>query len=197
MNKLEFLTELRNRLAGLPEEDIAQSIAFWSEMIDDRTEDGMSEEEAVSAVGTPAEAAAQILGEGSLPKTVKPQKRALRAWEVVLLILGSPLWLLLLIAAFAVVLSLYVSAWSVVIAFWASAISVVICSLPMLAVGVLSIAQTNVGAGLLWIGTAFTALGIGLCLIVLSLYLSRLLCRLTVCLFFRKKPHAANKEERK
>ena len=44
MHKQEFLDGLRARLRGLPEADIAERLAFYSEMIDDRTEDGLSEE---------------------------------------------------------------------------------------------------------------------------------------------------------
>jgi len=51
MNKNEFLATLRERLNGLPEEDIIKSIDFYGEMLDDRIEDGMSEEEAVSDLG--------------------------------------------------------------------------------------------------------------------------------------------------
>ena len=39
MNKQEFLAELRKRLSGLPQADIEERIVFYSEMIDDRTEE--------------------------------------------------------------------------------------------------------------------------------------------------------------
>ena len=48
MSKTEFLTELKKALEGLPEEDIEKSLEYYSEMIDDRIEDGLSEEEAVA-----------------------------------------------------------------------------------------------------------------------------------------------------
>ena len=51
MNKSEFLGALRKGLHGLPQDDIEERLAFYGEMIDDRTEEGLSEEEAVSAVG--------------------------------------------------------------------------------------------------------------------------------------------------
>ena len=46
MTKNEFIEKLRARevLFGLPEEDIARSISFYGELIDDRMEEGMSEE---------------------------------------------------------------------------------------------------------------------------------------------------------
>ena len=43
MNKEQFLIELASALAGLPEEDIEKSLEFYSEMIDDRIENGMTE----------------------------------------------------------------------------------------------------------------------------------------------------------
>ena len=45
MNKQEFITSLYNRLSGLPQNDIENSIEFYSEMIDDRIEEGLTEEE--------------------------------------------------------------------------------------------------------------------------------------------------------
>ena len=44
MNKQEFLAGLRKGLSGLPQEDIEERLLFYSEMIDDRIEEGMEEE---------------------------------------------------------------------------------------------------------------------------------------------------------
>ena len=110
MTKLEFLSELRARLSGVPEKELESSLDYYSEMIDDRIEDGMEEKDAVRAVGTPEEAANEALAEIPLTKLVKNRvrpSRRLRAWEIVLLALGSPIWLSLLVAAFAVAVSLY------------------------------------------------------------------------------------------
>lgn len=51
MNKQEFLMRLREGLSGLPENDIEERLIFYSEMIDDRKEEGLSEEEAVREIG--------------------------------------------------------------------------------------------------------------------------------------------------
>ena len=58
MDKKQFLEELRQRLSGLPQNDIEERLAFYAEMIDDRAEEGMSEEEAVAEIGS-AEAIAR------------------------------------------------------------------------------------------------------------------------------------------
>ena len=46
----------------------------------------------------------------------KPKKK-LKVWEIVLLALGSPLWVSLLLTFFAVVLSIYVSLWAIFVSF--------------------------------------------------------------------------------
>lgn len=140
MTKMEFLLDLTGKLSPLPWEEIADRWDYYSEMIDDRMEDGLSEEEAVAELGTVEEVAAQILSDIPLSTLVKEKiksKRRLRAWEIVLLALGSPIWLSLLIAAFAVVLSLYFVSWAVIISLWAIFISLVVCTLGCIAGGIL------------------------------------------------------------
>lgn len=54
--------------------------------------------------------------------------RKLPTWEIILLVLGSPIGLSLLIAAIAVVLSVYISLWSIIISLWAVFGAVVACA---------------------------------------------------------------------
>lgn len=44
MTKREFTVRLGSMLSGLPKRDIDERISFYCEMIDDKIEDGMSEE---------------------------------------------------------------------------------------------------------------------------------------------------------
>ena len=130
MNKYEFLEKLQEKLRDLPERDVGERINFYCEMIDDRMEEGLSEEEAIAAVGTVEEVAYQITEEIYLAAQPKPKKarRKLRAWEIVLLILGSPLWLSLLIAGFAVMFSLYAVLWSVNLVLWTVELPFLLCA---------------------------------------------------------------------
>lgn len=132
MTKREFLAQLRKGLSGLPQDDIEERLTFYGEMIEDRKEEGLSEEEAVSAVGSAREIAAQVVAETPLAKIAKERikpKRRLSAGEILLLALGSPLWLSLSIAAFTVILSLYISLWAVLISLWAVFVSFAACSI--------------------------------------------------------------------
>ena len=122
MNKQQFLDELKSRLNGLPKEDLDERLLFYGEMIDDRLEDGLTEEEAVAGIGSVDEIVEQILAEVPLSALVKEkvrQRRALKAWEIILIVLGFPVWLPRLISAFAIVLSLYISLWAIMISIWA------------------------------------------------------------------------------
>lgn len=61
MTRDEFLGRLGELLACLPAEQVEETKAFYAEAIADRMEDGMSEEEAVAAMGTPGEVAEAML----------------------------------------------------------------------------------------------------------------------------------------
>ncbi len=122
MTKKEFLDALEGRLGGLSREGIEERISFYSEMIDDRIEEGLSESEAVFDIGSLDDIAAQTVQEYTRAKIEERDfapKRRMRTWEIVLLALGAPIWLALAIAAVAVVFSLYITLWSLVASAWA------------------------------------------------------------------------------
>lgn len=123
MTKLEFQTLIRQKLSGTLPKEASERIAFYCEMIEDGMEDGMSEEEAVASVGSVDAIVDEILSEVPLTKLVKEKitpKRRLKTWELVLLLLGAPIWASLLIAVIASALSLYLSLWAGILSLWAT-----------------------------------------------------------------------------
>lgn len=163
MTKQEFLTALRERLCGLPKQDVEERLGFYSEMIDDRIEDGCTEEEAVLAIGSVDGIATQIIADIPLTKiakeSIKPKKR-FKAWEIVLLALGSPIWLSLAIAAAAVILSLYVVLWSVIISVWSVFAALVACAFGGIAAGAIFAVSGNGIAGGAVIGAGLVCAGV-------------------------------------
>jgi uncharacterized membrane protein len=122
VNKQELTFTLAEKLNGLPWEEVERSMEYYDEMINEHMEEGMSEAEAIAALGSVDEIAAQILADIPLSRIVRAKikpKRSLRAWEIILLILGFPLWFSLLIGGFSVVLSLFASFWAVVLSLYA------------------------------------------------------------------------------
>ena len=105
MNKEKFLSAIEARLNGLPLGDTKKALDYYSELIEDRMEEGMSENEAVASLGNPDEVANQILMDMPLQKLVGKkvkQRRSLGVLATVLLIISSPMWVPLVLAALIV-----------------------------------------------------------------------------------------------
>ena len=118
MNKQQFLKELEKSLSGLPQKDIDERIEFYSESIDDRVEEGKTEEEAIKDIGSVDEVVNQIITETPLTKIVKNKctpKSKPSGFAILLLILGFPLWLPLLLVLGVLLVVGYMLLWILVI----------------------------------------------------------------------------------
>lgn len=165
MTKNEFLDLLRDRLQGLPQDDIDERLSFYSEMIDDRIEEGVSEQDAVLAVGDVETIVSQIVDDIPLLKIAKAKiksKRRMKAWETILLVLGSPIWLALCIAAFAVIFSLYISIWAVIISLWSAETSFIGAALGSVVGGIIFAFNGNPLTGVAIIGAGVVLAGLSI-----------------------------------
>ena len=165
MTKIEFMMKLSRALSGLPEREVTERIGFYGEMIDDRIEEGMTEEEAVLSLGTVESVADEIVAEIPLTRIVRERirpKRALRAWEIVLLALGSPIWLSLLISALAVVFSLVASLWATVLSLWAGCFSLAVGGVAGVLGGAVGFAWYDAGTCMFLISAGFVAAGLSI-----------------------------------
>ena len=165
MTKHEFITQLRVKLSGLPEREVEERLDFYAEMIDDCIEDGRTEEEAVAQIGSVDEVASQIVADIPLlaiaKKKIKPARR-LKTWEIVLLAVGSPVWVPLLIAAPAVAFALYVSLWAVIVSLWAAFGSLVGGAFAGIASGLALSTGSNVPAGWALISAGVVCAGLSI-----------------------------------
>ena len=197
MNKKEFLDILHARLAGLPQDDIERSLEFYEEMIDDRMEDGMDEQQAVNEIGSVDEAVAQILSETPLQRLLiekaKPS-HTLRTWEIVLLALGSPVWVSLLLAAACIFFSVYILIWSLVVviycvsvSFAAGAVSGAAGSIMLLFIGNPLSSLLFLGAGLICAGITVFMFFASKDITVAVAGLSKMLLIKTKSMFLRKE----------
>lgn len=166
MTKSEFLAALRNNLKGLPKEEVDDRINFYEEMINDRIDEGKTEEEAVADIGTTDDAVRQIASQTSLVKLVankmKP-KRQISGWEIAIIILGFPLWFPLLITAFTLCFVGYILVWVAVIVTYSIEAALIACALTSFVGFISSIAAGS--ANLVSIGLSLAALG-GACLFI-------------------------------
>ena len=153
MNKREFLEQLGKHL---PQADREERLSFYSEMIDDRMEEGLTEEEAVREVGS----AENILADTKPDEPAKSFGRKWQVWEIVLLVLGSPVWLSLLTAAFAVALALYAVVWSVIVSLWAVFGSLAACALAGVVAGAGFMIGGHSASGIALIGAGLICAGL-------------------------------------
>ncbi len=165
MTKLNFILELHDRLSSLPQKEIEERIDFYVEMIEDRMEEGIPEEEAVADIGTIDEIADQIIADVPLTaivkKTVKSKKK-LKVWEIVLISAGFPVWLPLLISAFAVILALYAVFWAIIISLWAVFASFCACALGGIASGAGFCFTENLPVGIAMIAAGIVLAGLSI-----------------------------------
>lgn len=162
MKKAEFLDILRKELAGLPKDDLQSRISFYEEAIADRMDEGKSEEEAIADLGSIDEIVKQIAEDTSLVKLVKEKtrpRRRLRVFEIILLILGFPLWFPLLMVGLVLLLVGYLLIWVLVLVTYTVEVSLslagigsIICFFGYLTNGEMNL--TSLGSGLSAIGAA-------------------------------------------
>ncbi len=165
MTKVNFLFELRDKLSGLSKEDIEERLNFYSEMIEDRMEEGLSEEDAVAAIGTTDEIAKQTIAETSFTKIAKEKlkvKKSHNTWEIVLLALGFPIWASLLVAAVAVILSLYASLWAVIISLWAVFAAFIGCAVGGIISGIIFALNSNTLTAIAMLAAALVCAGLSI-----------------------------------
>ncbi len=172
MKKEEFLNELEKKLQGLPKKDIEERLEFYSEMIDDRIEEGKTEEEAIKDIGGTDEAVKQIVDDTPITSLVKEKfkpKKSLSGFTILFLILGFPLWLPLFLTLCVLALVFFLLLWVLVIVSYSvelaliggTAASVIPFSQKMFGgnfnIGYLGITILGVGLSLLFIAVCYFA----------------------------------------
>lgn len=198
MRKEDFLCELRESLSGLPQSELDERLAFYREQIDDRMEDGLSEEAAVSAIGSVNDIVLQVVDEYPFPELIKVRirpKRKLSAGLVTLLVLGSPVWLSLLIALFAVILAVYVSLWAMLVSLWSVFVSLAVSAVGCLFGGVALVCGGYVSTGIVALAAALVCAGLSILAFFGCKGATKGVLRLTKTLVLSAKKRLIRKEE--
>lgn len=196
MTKIDFLLELSDRLEGLNEEDREQSCQFYDEMIDDRIEEGMSEEEAVADLGSIDHIVKQIIAEIPISRIIKTKIKATRRLGVIAiiaLVFGGLILLPIGISLVATFFALYVSVWSVVVSFYAVAFSFSASGLLGISMLVISAIRGEIYAGIFILGAGLLLAGISIPLYRLCTDFTKLMCRFSKYLFVKTKTYIKTK----
>lgn len=169
MTKSEFLRRLSGALVKCGKSERESHIAYYSELIDDYQEEGMTEEQAVAALGNPAELAAEILAENGAAPSMPLSTKILIG---ILLVLGFPLWGSLVLAGLLLVLCGFALLWCVplvVACFTVAALILAVVSIP----GSILVIQQSASLGLIQLGVGTACAGV----FILGAFLTVFLCK--------------------
>lgn len=197
MDRQTFLAALTQSLARLPAAEIEKAINYYHEIFDDRLEEGMSETEIIAGL-EPVEVIAQrIIDETPMHTLIKAKARSMqsgnKALNIILLVLGFPLWFPIVMSLLAILLTAYIVIWSLILVLFSIVLALGIAALAGIFGSPFGFA-VQPGIGVLMLGGGLLSGGLTILAFFIALYGSKGLIRLTVLmargirsLFLRKK----------
>lgn len=181
MTKQEFLSMLGEYAHGLPKQDLQGSLEYYSELIDDSIESGMSESEAVEALGSPQDIAHEIMLDIPLPKIIKTKYKKStpwKVWELIAVILGSPIWISIALAVIAVVITVYAVIWALLASLWAFEAAFAVSAIVCLITAVITLVSAPLNA-LIYFGALLFATGMSILMFFACIKLTALVLKLS------------------
>ncbi|MEG1482013.1 DUF1700 domain-containing protein [Clostridium sp.] len=191
MNKSDFINTLRELLYPISKVERDKFIAYYEEIIEDYKEGGLTEQEVVGKIGSPQSIANHILSEQDTVDIRMPSFNS-KILNIILLILGFPLWGSLLLAAILVILSVYIVIWCAPFITGVSSISLLIVSLFSIIGSPFMIADT-LAVGTVQLGLGISLVGIAILFAFATIFLSKKIIFITkyinfqIAKVFRKK----------
>lgn len=167
MTKDEYLSELRAGLAAFSKDEVDRAVSFYEEMVDDRVEAGVSEEEAVGSLEPPAEAAARIISEmPAVPRAAARLRspKTPRSWFVAFIVaavIGSPVWIPLTLGVIMAVIGCFIGLFGLLVAVWAIAASMLLGAPIGLLYLVAGVKAGSVAGALMGLGCGVAVAGVG------------------------------------
>lgn len=197
MDRQSFIADLTKALSGLPSAEVEKAISYYHEIFEDRLEEGISEAEIIAGLEPVNVIAQRIIDETPMHTLIKDRARSIqsgnKALNIVLLILGFPLWFPIVMSILAVLLSVYVVIWSLILVVFAVVLSLAIAAVACIFSSPFGFA-VQPAAGILLLGGGLVCAGLTIFAFYIALYASKGLIHLTVLfargirsLFLRKK----------
>ncbi len=204
MKKDEFLAALRERLEVFPKDEAEGYLNYYREMIEDHVDDGFPEEKVIETLGSVDEIFAVILQETAITKLLKERvkpKRKLKTWEILLLSVGSPVWVPLAIAlavtALSLILALYIVLWTLTVSLCAVDLSLTVSGLGAVFASLLQpVAGGNTLAAGVLFSVALVCIGLSLVLFHPSILAIKGTVKLTKQIWLGIKSLIVRKEKR-
>ena len=194
MTKDEYLSILQNNLRNMPAEEVQNIIRYYREYFEDAGEENT--EKVMEELGTPESLAQKASYEnedtdffqnkyaqsdsqyqyakGNMRGGMQKEKSGVgKVLLIVLVVIGSPVWLAFAIAALAVLFGVMVAVVSVLFAFVVTCVALIASGIFAMGVGFVGM-FTHVPTGLLTMGMGLVCIGIGILLLIGSVALMKL-----------------------
>lgn len=173
----EFISQLRKYLSGLPREEIEAAVGYFTEYFADAEDEAA----AAASLGSPFEAAAQIIaGFGVQPAAVQPTAETVktrggagrRVWLILLAAFASPLAVPVAAALVVCILAVFLVVIAALLSFWAAGAALLAAGVAGIALGIPGMFH-SFAEGLFTLGCGLGFLGFGVIVCKLALLLSR------------------------
>ncbi len=165
MNKKDFFKQIKDNLEGFEKSEISEIIIYYEEIIADKIENGLTEEEAVKSLGDVKSITNEIKFNIVMKRSEKKSTNSLKNFLIILGICSTPILLPLGITFAVLYFVLYLVLFSLILAFGLSGICAIIA---VLAQGIISfISGGEISVILIQLGLG---LSIGAFLILLALW---------------------------
>lgn len=176
-------------------------IGFYEESIDDRVEDGMSEEEAVDSLGNINSIINEILIDTPLPTLIHEKIKKSRKesshktlWRIVV-ICSLPVTIMLLLSFLLIIFSVYITIWGVIVSILASELAMIISGVLAPIAGLCHIVVGNTIPGFIIISSGIISLGLFILTIKPAIALCKQFNSLTVVFLRKMKSFFVTKKE--
>lgn len=174
MNKQEYMKQLKHCLRRLPKEDFERAVEYYEEYFAEAGEE--NEAKAIEDLGSPKEAAGQIICDMALDYSKEPVKNVRSGmnavWVALLALFAVPIAVPLLFAGVILVMSVFVVVWSFLLALLLMAACAVLMA-PVAIVAGFSVLLKSIPVFLCCVGMGLMSVGIGAAL----MYAFYLMCR--------------------
>ncbi len=173
MTRLEFKSELSRRLEVIPFAERQKTLDYYDEMICDRVDDGMSEAEAVAAMGSIDEIAVEILSQLSYPpaeveeKSPEKPDRSKKALAILLAAVLSPIWIPASVAIILTILAIVGCAAAALATLVAMIAAAALSGIALIGHSVYLTFTATLSYALLELGVGIACIGLGLVMLPL------------------------------
>ncbi len=173
----EFLIELKNRLSHLPISETGKVLSYYSECLQDRIEDGMTEEEAIKSFESIDEIVrnleeeiplSAVVKDKVINKTTKNKNRteATIVITILALILTSPIWLIILALLFCIAVALMAVLWSIPVIIVSMYVSLYPVAISGIFFGFTRMFTVSFPTGLAYLGIGVASAGLAIMLLM-------------------------------